>query len=393
MKYHLSTIITILLLTGTLAAQDGIADKKQFNAAVLYHTQGKYDEAIEGFSRLIAGYPDLVKAYFFRGYAYLKKEDYKNALADFKIASELDEKNDKAFFYIGKIYYDQNQYEEAIEYFNKAISLNNKHISAINDRGMAYYQLGNYNAATLSFQSAIAVDGTFAMAYNNLGSAIFFNQNVANPTKKDLEDAKAAFSKAIELDPSLFVAYYNRASMFYYLKNYEAALADIENALAIQENNAMCHFYSGVIKGKQENYGGAIESLETALELAPSLSYAYEEMGNIYQEQKQYLQALEMYDKAISLTQNSVYEGLMYYRKAIVYALEEDEASMYSELKKADKKKLFRDKKVYQAFNREKAFKPYRSKKAFKKILKKARKGKKENKFEDSELTWFRLEN
>jgi tetratricopeptide (TPR) repeat protein len=392
MKY-LSTIITIFLLTGTLTAQDGIADKKQFNAAVLYHTQGKYDEAIEGFSRLIAGYPDFVKAYFFRGYAYLKKEDYKNALADFKIASELDEKNDKVFFYIGKIYYSENQFEEAIKYFSKAISLNNKHISAINDRGMAYYQLGNYNAATLSFQSAIEVDGTFAMAHNNLGSAIFFNQNVANPTKKDLRDAKAAFSKAIELDPSLFVAYYNRASMFYYLKNYDAALADIENALAIQENNAMCHFYSGVIKGKQENYAGAIESLEIALGLAPSLSYAYEEIGNIHQVKKEYRQALQMYDKGIELTQNSVYEGLMYYRKAIVFALQEDETSMYAALKMAHKKKLFKDKKVYQAFIKEKAFKAYRSKRKFKRIRKRAGKGKKGNKFKDSELSWFRLEN
>ncbi|MGB0861593.1 MAG: tetratricopeptide repeat protein [Saprospiraceae bacterium] len=392
MKY-ISTIITILLLTGTLTAQEGIADKKQFNAAVLYHTQGKYDEAIEGFSRLIAGYPEFVKAYFFRGYAYLKKKDYKNALADFKIASELDKKNDKVFFYIGKIYYDQGQYQDAIGYFSKAISLNPRHTSALNDRGMAYYQLGQYDAAVKSFQSAIAVDPNFAMAYNNIGSAIFFNQNVANPTKKDLRNAKTAFTKAIMLDPTLFVAYYNRASMFYYLKNYDAALADIDNALAIQENNAMCHFYSGVIKGKQQNYAGGIASLEVAIELAPKLSYAYEEIGNIRKEEKQYLQAIQMYEKAYTLTQNSTYEGLMHYRKAIIYALQEDEASMYAELKQAHKKKLFRDKKVYQAFTREKAFKSYRTKKKFKKIQKKARKGKKTNKFENSELSWFRLEN
>jgi len=305
----------------------------------------------------------------------------------------LDKKNDKAFFYIGKIYYDQNQYEEAIPYFNKTVNLNAKHASALNDRGMAYYQLGRYDEAIKSFQSAIAVNPNFAMAYNNVGSAIFFNQNVANPTKKDLIDAKTAFTKAIMFDPTLFVAYYNRASMFYYLKNYDAALADIDNALAIQENNAMCHFYSGVIKGKQENYAGGIESLETALELSPRLSYAYEEIGNIHKEEKQYIQALQMYDKAALLTQNGVYEGLMEYRKAIIYALQEDETNMYAALKKAHKKKLFRDKKVYQAFTREKAFKAYRTKKQFKKIRKKALKGKKTNKFENSELSWFRLEN
>jgi hypothetical protein len=70
----------------------------------------------------------------------------------------------------------------------------------------------------------------------------------------------------------------------------------------------------------------------------------------------------------------------------------EDEENMYASLKKALSKKAFRDRKVYQAFLKEKAFKPYKYKPTFKKIIKKAKKGKKDNKFEANELSWFRLE-
>jgi tetratricopeptide (TPR) repeat protein len=374
-------------------AQDGIADQKQFNAAVMYHTQGNYDDAIAGFSRIINAHPEYVKGYFFRGYSYLKKRDYENALGDFQIVTELEPKNHKAFFYAGKAYYSLGLYNKSIEYFNKTTALNSKHVSAINDKGMAYFQLKKYDEAIISFKHALELDPKFAMAHNNIGSAIYFNQNVANPTKRDLERARDAFGKAIEINPTLFIAYYNRSSMFYFLKDYNASYADILKAIQIQPENGMCYFYGGVTQGKMENYDGAIYHLKEALDLIPTLHFAYEEMGNIYLEQKQYVEAIDMYEKAMKMANSSTYTGLMYYYIGITNAYQEDESAMYSALKKANVNKVFKDKKVYQAFQKEKAFKDYRRKKEFQKIATKAAKGKKSSKFEDSEVSWFRMEN
>jgi tetratricopeptide (TPR) repeat protein len=390
---ELIVVFTILLTALSLNAQEGIADQKQFNAAVMYHTQGDYDDAIAGFSRIINAYPDYVKGYFFRGYSYLKKKDFENALGDFKIVAELEPKNHKAFFYTGKAYYSLGQYDEAIEYFNKTTALNPKHVSAINDKGMAYFKLGKYDEAIISFKHALELDPKFAMAHNNIGSAIYFNQNVANPTKRDLERARDAFGKAIEINPTLFIAYYNRSSMFYFLKDYDAAYTDILKAIQIQPENGMCYFYGGVTQAKMENHKVAIYHLKEALDLIPTLHFAYEEMGNIYLEQEKYIEAIEMYEKAAEMAKSSTYTGLMYYYIAIANALQEDETAMYTALKKAHSNKVFKDKKVYQAFLKEKSFKAYRRKKDFQKIAKKASKGKKDSKFEDSELSWFRMEN
>lgn len=381
---------SMIYSSGALA-QENIMLKKQYNSAILYHTQGDYEEAIAGFSRVIAADPTFVPAFFFRGYSHLKLEKYKDAIADFKIASELDPQSDKAFFYVGKTYYNIQKYQDAIEWFDKALSVNPKHVSALNDRGMASYQLGYYENAVKSFRAAIVLDPTFAMAHNNLGTAMFFNQDVANPTKRDIEMARDSYSDALAADPTLFVARYNRAAMHFFLEDYDAALTDIRDCLKIQPDNAMCLFYSGVILSRKADYNAAIQYFEDALSAVPDLSFAYEELGNVYKLQENYDDAIETYQRAIALSDDDAFEGLMYYHQAVVYALLEDEAATYEHLKKAQAKKVFRDKEVFKALVSEPAFRKYRFKDDFKKIVKRAKKGKKINKFENSELAWFRL--
>ena len=180
--------------------------------------------------------------------------------------------------------------------------------------------------------------------------------------------------------------------MYYFLENYDNAYQDIQKGLEINPENAMCYFYAGVIQGKKQNYENGIYNLKVALDLVPTLHFAYEEMGNIYKAQEQYIEAIDMYEKAANMSKSAMYEGLMYYYIAIANALQEDEDAMHVSLKKAISKKVFRDKKVYQAFLKEKAFKSYRRDKSFQKLSKKASKGKKESKFQDSELNWFRME-
>lgn len=388
----LFTLCFAVACTASLLAQEGLADRKQFNAAVLYHTQGDYQAAIEGFSRLIAGHPDYVKAYFFRGYAYLKLHDEKNALADFKIAAELDPTHAKAFFYIGKIHYNQGQYEKAIAAFSQSLALDPQQPYALNDRGMCHYQMGYYSRAIESFKAAIAVDPDFAMAHNNLGSAIFFNQDVDKPDARDMQLAREAFTQALALDPQLFLAYYNRATMYYFLQDFPRAMADVEMALALQPQNAMCWLYRAMIFRRTEQYALADESLSKALELNPAFPPALEEKGHLRRATRQYTAAIGFYRAAGAAADDRLYRGLMHYYEAQVHALQEDEASTYAALKSALKLGAFRDQAVYQSLLKHEVFRPFKYKDGYQKIVKRARKGEKVNKFTDSSFLWFRFE-
>lgn len=381
-----------LSLYSALSAQEGLADRKQFNAAVLYHTQGDYPAAIDGFSRVIAGHPDYVKAYFFRGYAYLKLGDSQNALADFKIAADLDPTHEKAHFYIGKLLYNKGQYEKAIEAFTASLTLDPKQPYALNDRGMCHYQMGYYKAAIENFRAAIVVDSTFAMAYNNLGSAIFFNQDVDKPDQRDMEQARAAFTRALALDGQLFLAYYNRATMYYFLQDFASALADVEMALALQPQNAMCWLYRAMIFRREGQYGLADESVAKALELNKAFPPALEEKGHLRKATQQYTAAIGFYRAAADASGDRLYRGLMHFYEAQVHALNDDEAATYAALKSAHKCGVFKDQAVYRSLLQHAAFKKYKYKDGYQKVVKRARKGEKVNKFTDTNFLWFRFE-
>jgi hypothetical protein len=86
-----------------------------------------------------------------------------------------------------------------------------------------------------------------------------------------------------------------------------------------------------------------------------------------------------------------MYGGLMDYKMSVIYALQKNESAMFLALKNAKNAKVFNDKKVYEAFLQEKAFREYRSQKDFKKFAKSIRGSNKYNKFADAELSWFRM--
>ena len=64
---------------------------------------------------------------------------------------------------------------------------------------------------------------------------------------------------------------------------------------------------------------------------------------------------------------------------------------MYTQLATAKRLSAFSDKKVYQRFLKEPAFKKYRKEKKFRNFTKAVTKIKKEYKFLHSELRWYRM--
>ncbi|MEO1438431.1 MAG: hypothetical protein AAFV80_23025, partial [Bacteroidota bacterium] len=67
------------------------------------------------------------------------------------------------------------------------------------------------------------------------------------------------------------------------------------------------------------------------------------------------------------------------------------EAKMYQSLKEAKRLGVFTDRKVYQDYLRSEAFKEYRREKDFEKFTKSLSNIKKENRFLNPNLRWFRM--
>jgi tetratricopeptide (TPR) repeat protein len=96
----------------------------------------------------------------------------------------------------------------------------------------------------------------------------------------DYENAIAAFSNAIAIEPKFKEAYKNRGNVYYYLKQYDKAADD---------------YYM-------------------ALEIDPEYPNPYSNIGNILIDEGKYEEAIRMHDKAISLDPDC---GHYYWRRAV----------------------------------------------------------------------------
>lgn len=147
----LKKILILFLMTlcfcTTVFAQ---TQKEIFDSGVLLFKQGRYQKAIDAFSKLIEIAPDHADAYKNRGVSYIKQQKFDLAIKDFQIAKELFPELKGLYSNLGVAWYYKKEYKKAIEsydielemapenhvaYFNRALCLAelNKNDDALED--------------------------------------------------------------------------------------------------------------------------------------------------------------------------------------------------------------------------------------------------------------------
>lgn len=129
-----------------------------------YYDESQSDEAeesqysIDELTQKINSNPNNADAYFNRGSAYRKSDDYEKALADFNKAIEFNPKNSVAYNGRGLTYYKMKNYESAMEDYNPAIKLNPKYADAYCNRGLVWHKLKEYQKAVKDYTKAIEIN-------------------------------------------------------------------------------------------------------------------------------------------------------------------------------------------------------------------------------------------
>jgi serine/threonine protein kinase len=156
---------------------------------------GRYEEAIEAYSRAIALDPQNAYAYSVRGDAYSDLEQYRRAIKDYGRAIALDPQNAETYNDRGLAYASLNQHELAIENYNRAITINPQVASAYGGRALANFALRAYRRAIEDYDRAIALDPRYAVAYGGRGRAYYH--------LGDYRRAIWDFDYALQLEPDI----------------------------------------------------------------------------------------------------------------------------------------------------------------------------------------------
>jgi len=196
----------------------------------------------------------------------------------------------KAYYNRGNAYYRLNQYERAIEDYNKTIELNQNLAEPYNNRGLAYIGLGRYGMAIDDCSKAIELNSNFAETYNNRGLAYI--------GLKKHERAIEDYNKAIELNPNLVWAYNNRGATYYGLKKHERAIEDYNKAIELNPNYAEAYNNRGNAYGGLNEHEMAILDYNRAIELNPNFAGAYGNRGKTHSAIGRYKESARDFKKA-----------------------------------------------------------------------------------------------
>ena len=155
--------------------------------------------------------------------------------------------------------------------------------------GVVYCMLKNYEAALQALDKAIEIDPGFTVAYMARGFIHQANSRFVATDgelageenrqvrrikeKKNLQEAMADYDKALELDPRLVYAWFNKGNLYYQMKDYSSAMQCYSEALKIDPEFGEAYFNRGLTYFQMGNRRQAFVDLSKAGETGVIQSY------------------------------------------------------------------------------------------------------------------------
>jgi TolB-like protein/Tfp pilus assembly protein PilF/tRNA A-37 threonylcarbamoyl transferase component Bud32 len=131
----------------------------------------------------------------------------------------------------------------------------------------------NLNESVKSFEQAITKDPKYALAYAGLANS--YNQLALIPRvsiKENYEKARAAASKALEIDETLPEAHYSMLGpLFYWYWDWAGFERHVKRALELSPNSASAHFSYGFLLAFTGRREEARAEMDRAFEIEPLL--------------------------------------------------------------------------------------------------------------------------
>ena len=132
--------------------------------------------------------------------------------------------------------------------------------------------------------------GMDALEYFNLGIK-------SEMTYKKIE----YFTKALELNPQMALAYAKRGMLYYFQEKYDKVIQDFEEYTRFEPGAADAYRMLGMAYLKKDNYEDAIHYFTSAIKVDPNLTNAYAYRAEAYRRTFRFDKALNDANQAIKL--------------------------------------------------------------------------------------------
>jgi tetratricopeptide (TPR) repeat protein len=264
------------------------------------------DKALDQLEILLRENPDDREALT----AYISMMDYfgKHEKRDESLNRliSIDSENSFALNMKGSLALRDKKYIEAESLFLKSLRADPENIESYIGRGNSLMHIeGREGESLIAFDAAETIDPENPYIYSDRSRVQRF--------LKDYGKAEDDISKAIELYPSEW-NYLDRARIrISDLNDKKGAKEDLEEIIALNDNNFFANIYLAGIYDEEREYDKALFYYEKTLTLADDYHYAYPALGKLYYIKGRWDKAAEMYMKASFSKTNEMTYPLMAY--------------------------------------------------------------------------------
>jgi acyl-CoA-binding protein/Tfp pilus assembly protein PilF len=145
--------------------------------------------------------------------------------------------DEQALFLAGVRSFQTSKVDEAIDFFSQVIALDPTACDAFFYRGACHYHRKDSLATIADYEALTRLAPSKAAYWSCLGDAYM---NLTD----ELGEALRCYTRCIEVDATFAAAHYNRGMCRYKMKQYDAALQDVERALSVEPHNS--NYINGV---------------------------------------------------------------------------------------------------------------------------------------------------
>jgi protein O-GlcNAc transferase len=283
----------------------------------------QYDAAAAGLEKAIALDPGYAEAHLNRGMLYGRLKRHDDAIGSFDKALRLDPNLGNAWLGYGGVLFELRRFEEALAAYDKAEALRAHPDEVWIGRGNALFELQRYPEASAAYDNALALKPGSAEAWVGRGNvsrefkqhdealaaydkALTFKTGIAEAwlgrgnillDLRRYEEALAAYDVALSFRGGLAEAWLGRGNSFLRLNRPDEALAAYDNAAGLAE----AWVGRGNVFYQRQHYQEATLAYDSALALKPGLAEAWAGRGNVLRELERYQEALGPYERALAL--------------------------------------------------------------------------------------------
>ena len=176
--------------------------------------------------------------------------------------------------------------------FRKVLQSNRSHVPALNLLSVVLVNLGRFADAEQFVARAVKLDQSSAVSFYNYG---LISKELGKP-----QQAYEQFTEALKLNPNVPETWNSRGAVCNDLEKYELALSDFDRAVGLNGSYAEAYANRGNSLVLLKRYDEAQAAYHKALSIKPALAEAWLGRANVFAALSQYKDGLVAYDKTLS---------------------------------------------------------------------------------------------